>query len=326
MESKANYAVIGAFVLLSIFGIVAFIFYISGRQFDEEYDKYIVEYNVPPRGIDVGSEVRFNGLKMGEVIKTELDKQDPNKVLVTIKVKKDTPVHVDSYAQNEPLGLTGLSYIQLYAGKSNQPFDRSKYKGELPRIPGQGSQLESILGGSESVIDNVNLALTRAANLLDPKAAENLHGILANLNEITGKVKDTDISKERIESLMASLEQTAKDFSKAALAIEATARDAQALIKGDDVRRVIAQAENTLKVGEQTLEAYKTLAESGQVLSEDTRNVINQFSNTGLTDLNQAMTDLKTLIETLNRVSADLERSPVEFIAGQKKEETELPQ
>ena len=326
MESKANYAVIGAFVLLSVFGIVAFIFYISGRQFDEEYDKYIVEYTVPPRGIDVGSEVRFNGLKMGEVIKTELDKEDPKKVLVTIKVKKGTPIHVDSYAQNEPLGLTGLSYIQLYSGKTNKAFDRSKLKGELPRIPGQGSQLESILGGSESVIDNVNLALTRASNVLDPKAAENLHGILANLNEITAKIKGTDISKERIESLMSSLDQTAKDFSKAALAIEATAKDAQALIKGDRVNSVILQAEQTLKVGEETLKAYKKLAENGQQLSEDTRVVINQFSNTGLEDLSQAMADLKTLIETLNRVSQDLERSPIEFIAGQKKEETELPQ
>ena len=38
------------------------------------------------------------------------------------------------------------------------------------------------------------------------------------------------------------------------------------------------------------------------------------------------MADLRTLIEALGRVSADLERSPVEFIVGQEKELTELPQ
>jgi len=35
MESKANFAIIGAFVLVTLFGIVAFIAYISGKQFDE---------------------------------------------------------------------------------------------------------------------------------------------------------------------------------------------------------------------------------------------------------------------------------------------------
>ena len=326
MESKANYAVIGAFVLLSLFGIIAFIFYISGRQFDQQYDKYIVEYTVPPRGISVGSEVRFNGLKMGEVIHTDLDKNDPNKVLVTIQVRAGTPIHVDSYAQNEPLGLTGMSYIQLYAGKTAQPYDRSAFVDGLPRIPGQGSQLESLLGGSENVIEKVNEALTRASNVLSPEAAENLHGILANLNEITGKVKDTDISKESIEELMASITQTAKDFSKAALAIESTAKQAQTLISGDDIKQVISQAEQTLKVGETTLQAYQKLAKNGQVLSEDTRQVINKFSNTGLQDLSQAMSDLKSLVETLNRVSQDIERNPVGFIVGQKKEVTEIPQ
>ena len=86
MESKANYALIGVFVLIAFAGIMLFFAYVSGRQYDEEYNEYVVVYSVPPRGISVGSEVRFNGLKMGEVIKTRLDPTDPSKVLVRIKV------------------------------------------------------------------------------------------------------------------------------------------------------------------------------------------------------------------------------------------------
>jgi len=326
MESKANFAVIGAFVLVSLFGLVAFIAYISGKQFDEVYDHYIVEYVTPPRGIAVGSEVRFNGLKMGEVTKTILDKDDAGKVLVYIQIQADTPVHIDSYAQNEPLGLTGLSYIQVYAGESGQRFDFEALGKEIPHIEGRGSTFDNLLGGSESVIDNVNLALSRAVNVLSPEAADDLHGILANINEITGKVADVDMSSERVEEFMKVIEQAALDFSTASLAIDTTAKDVSKLLEGDGVNNVLVQAEKSLKAVETALDEYTQLAKNGQELSEEARRTIEQFSNTGLQDLSLAMADLKTLIDTLNRVSEDLERSPVEFIVGEKKELTELPQ
>ncbi len=326
MESKANFAIIGVFVLVTLFGIVAFIAYISGKQFDEEYDRYIVEYTTPPRGIAVGSEVRFNGLKMGEVTKTILDKDDANKVLVYIQVQANTPVHVDSYAQNEPLGLTGLSYIQLYAGPSGKRFDLVALGDDYPHIEGRGSQLDNLLGGSESVIDNVNLALARAVAILTPEATENLHGILANLDEITARIAASDLSNERIDQFMNAIEQAANDTSTAAIAVEATSQDISKLLQSGEVMRVLAQADKALKSAETALNEFTLLAGDARELSDETRRTVEQFSTTGLQDLSVAMMDLRTLIETLGRVSKDLERSPVDFIVGQEKELTELPQ
>ncbi len=326
MESKANFAVIGAFVLVSIFGFVAFFAYLSGRQFDEEYDRYIVEYITPPRGISVGSEVRFNGLKMGEVTKTMLDKEDASKVLVYIQVQADTPVHIDSYAQNEPLGLTGLSYIQLYAGDSTERFDLDALGDDLPHIEGRASTFDNLLGGSESVVDNVNLALARAVALMSPEAADDLHGILANINTITGKVSEVDMSSERIEEFMKVIEQAATDFSTASLAVDTTAKDISNLLEGEEVAKILVQAEKSMKALETALNEYTLLATDGRELSDEARRTIEQFATTGLQDLSLAMADLKNLIDSLNRVSADLERSPIDFIIGQEKEITELPQ
>ena len=326
MESKANFAIIGAFVLVTLFGFVAFMAYISGRQFDEVYDHYIVEYVTPPRGISVGSEVRFNGLKMGEVTKTILDKDDAGKVLVYIQIQAETPVHIDSFAQNEPLGLTGLSYIQLFAGESGQRFNLENFPDDLPHIEGRGSTLDNLLGGSESVIDNVNLLLSRAVAVLDPKAADDLHGVIANLNTITGKIADVDMTSERVEEFIQVIEQAALDFSTASLAVDTTAKDVSKLLEGDGVNNVLVQAEKSLKAAETALDEYTLLATDGRELSEEARQIIEQFSSTGLQDLSLAMADLKTLIDSLNRVSANLERSPIEFIIGQEKEIMELPQ
>ena len=121
MESKAHYALIGAFVLFAFFGVMAFLAYISGKQFDETFDEYLVVYDTPPRGISVGSEVRLSGLKMGEVVETELELKENGTVLVLVKIRvqENTPVYADTYGLLEPLGLTGLSYIQLLKGDSD---------------------------------------------------------------------------------------------------------------------------------------------------------------------------------------------------------------
>ncbi len=326
MESKANYAVIGAFVLLTIIGMVAFIFYISGKQFDEEFDTYIVEFTTPPRGISVGSDVRFNGLKMGEVVKTKLDENDPNKVLVTIDVKKETPVHVDSFAQIEPLGLTGLSYIQLFAGKSGQRIDEQTLGSKIPHIIGHGSQIDNLLGGSESVLDNINVALSRASKAFTPEAIDDFHSILAHIDSITGRLSEADISGAKIDKLLGIIEQAGLDVSKASLETETAAKDISGFIKSEEMKAILSEIDQTLKTTNATLQEYQKLAKSSTALSDDALQTLEQFSTTGLQDLSVSMAELKALIETLNRISENLERNPAKFVAGEKREVTELPQ
>jgi phospholipid/cholesterol/gamma-HCH transport system substrate-binding protein len=327
LESKANYALIGTFVLIAFFGAMAFFAYLSGKQFDEKYNEYTVVYDTPPRGISIGSEVRLSGLKRGEVVGTDLEVKDDGGVLVlvTIRVNENTPIYTDTYGQLEPLGLTGLSYIQLLKGDSNERLPEPDPR-EPTRIEGRASQFDNLLDGSDSVIDNVNLALTRAIKVLGPEATEDFHGILSNINDITASINESNLSDDRIRKFMDTFEQTARDISTAALAIDTTANDISVLLESEEIQRILAQTERTIKTAEETLNEYTVLAKSGTDLTDETLRTIEQFSSTGLQDLSLAMADLKMLIDSLNRVSESLERSPLEFIVGQEKELTELPQ
>jgi len=327
MESKAHYALIGAFVLFAFFGIMAFLAYISGKQFDETFDEYLVVYDTPPRGISVGSEVRLSGLKMGEVVETELELNENGTVLVLVKIRvqENTPVYADTYGLLEPLGLTGLSYIQLLKGDSDVRIPQPTGK-ELPRIEGRGSQLDNLLEGSDSVIDNVNLALARAINVLGPDATADFHSILKNVNGITASINESDLSNERVERLLGALEQAALDVSIASLSVDETAKDLSVFLKSEEIQRVLVQSEQTIRTAEQTLNEFTLLAKSGTATSDEAMRTIEQFSTTGLQDLSLAMADMKRLIESLNRVSEGLERSPVDFLIGEQRELTELPQ
>ena len=82
------------------------------------YDIYDVDFKGPVRGLSAGGEVYFNGIKVGQVTKLSLDRNDPNRVVAQVKLSDDAPVRVDSTATLEPLGITGVNYIQITAGTS----------------------------------------------------------------------------------------------------------------------------------------------------------------------------------------------------------------
>ena len=50
-------------------------------------------------GLSKAGDVLYNGIKVGEVIQIEIDKDDPKNVLVRIQVERTTPVKEDSFAQ-----------------------------------------------------------------------------------------------------------------------------------------------------------------------------------------------------------------------------------
>jgi len=114
MESKANYALVGVFVLAVLAAVLSFVLWFSNAQFDQQYDDYEVVFQGAVRGLSQGSEVRFNGLPVGEVTGLGLDANNSNAVIAKIQVQANTPVHIDSTAQLEPQGLRGLNYMKVF--------------------------------------------------------------------------------------------------------------------------------------------------------------------------------------------------------------------
>jgi len=116
MERNANYALVGAITLALFMGLVIFVVWLAKLSFSRDYDLYDILFVGPVRGLSEGGEVHFNGIKVGEVSRIELDKTDPNRVIARARVTSDVPIKVDSYATLEPQGITGVNYVQITAG------------------------------------------------------------------------------------------------------------------------------------------------------------------------------------------------------------------
>lgn len=325
MESKAHYALIGTFVLLSLIAALVFVAWLSNSQFDRQYDDYEVVFNGPVRGLSQGSEVRFNGLNVGDVTNLRLDSQDSNSVIVDVQVNRGTPVDSKSYARLEPLGLTGLNYIQIFSGGENYPLLKD-LPGKGPyRIRGEMSQLDSFLDEGGTVIEQASSALGRINAAFNEEAIADLQGILSNLNAFTAKLRDAEISEDALSDVLKAFERAANRVAETAITIDVAAQDFDALVK-DDVGPLMAQAEVTLRNVDAALAEYQELANDGSDLAVDARDAINRLSNSGVADLEETTDQLRRLIVTLNRVADGLERNPGQFLAGEERQSMELPQ
>ena len=324
METKANYALIGAFVLMAFIAAVAFIAWLSGSQFDQEFEEYDVIFSGAVRGLSQGAEVRYNGLRVGEVTRLSLDPDNSNTVVAQIEIDANTPVHTNSEARLEPLGLTGLSYIQIFSGGDEFPLLRDLGDGPY-EIPGEGSAIDTIIEGGGDVVTSATIALSRATELLSPDAIADFQAILANTNRLTGKLADTDIDPEAVEGLLASITATADQATATLKTYEALGADAQRVLD-EDVDRLLDRVDVTLTNIDTAVDGYGALAGDGQELVADARDAINRLSNSGLTDIEETTNSLRELTASLSRIADELEANPLQFIVGDERTSVEIPQ
>lgn len=310
MESEAKYAMVGVFVLALSAAMIVFVIWLGQLSFDRDYAEYEVVFKGPVRGLSQAGEVRFNGIKVGEVTQLRLDGENPNIVLARIRIFAETPIKTDSYAQLEPQGITGLSYIQIYGGSVNSPKLERKMGGALPEIPSKQPQLEGLFSSSADVVNSANQAITRINKVLSEENIAAFTQTLANVRDISSQLaKEKDLGKD-LASALQSVDSAAK-------ALQTFSDKGSALLDGDttDMIAEIDAASQELRLA--SSDARKIMEQIGPPVTE--------FSNEGLAELTMALADLRAVLQSVNRMVEEIDRDPKEFITGEPLPEMEVP-
>ena len=121
METRANYALIGAFTLAVAFAAFLFVYWFSGPSQIGRQETYQIVVTGSVSGLTRGSAVLFNGVKVGEVTHLGISDQDPSKVDVLVKIDNRTPVKTDTRARLETRGFTGVADVLLVGGTPSAP-------------------------------------------------------------------------------------------------------------------------------------------------------------------------------------------------------------
>jgi phospholipid/cholesterol/gamma-HCH transport system substrate-binding protein len=97
MEVRARYVLIGAFTLaVFVAGFIA-VYWLNHSGGLGERTTYRVRFTTPVAGLLLGSDVLFNGVRVGEVSDLRLDPQRPSDVLAIVSIAGETPIRSDTH-------------------------------------------------------------------------------------------------------------------------------------------------------------------------------------------------------------------------------------
>ena len=99
METKANFVMIGAASIVGVIMILMFALWMANSEYSRGYNEFDVVFSDPVRGLAEGGEVRFNGIKVGEVTALNIDPDNNNRVIARIRISSNIPIKRDSIAQ-----------------------------------------------------------------------------------------------------------------------------------------------------------------------------------------------------------------------------------
>jgi len=206
METKANYLMIGGFVLGVLALAFVFVFWMTNLAGGGK--RYFIVFDGSVAGLTTGSSVGFNGIKVGEVQSMQLDPADARKVQVLISVHGDTPVRENSHASMQSLGLTGGTGIQITAGSPDSPFLVATAENPIPVIAADRGGGQGLFDAAPAVMNNANALLLRLNDLV-AENQESIHKTLTNMENVTTML---DQRKDDIAQTITDIQGAAQSF------------------------------------------------------------------------------------------------------------------
>ena len=206
METKANYLMIGGFVL-GVFAL-AFVFVFWMTNLAGGGKRYFIVFDGSVAGLTTGSSIGFNGIRVGEVQSLQLDPTDARKVQVLVSLHADTPVRENSRASMQSLGLTGGTGIQISAGTPNSPFLVATAENPIPVIQSDRGGGQGLFDAAPAVMNNANVLLQRLNDLV----AENRNSIHKTLTNVESVTTMLDQRKDEIAQTITDVHAAAQSF------------------------------------------------------------------------------------------------------------------
>jgi phospholipid/cholesterol/gamma-HCH transport system substrate-binding protein len=299
MEREANYAAVGAFVLLVTLLGVLFVYWYSDTGEHREYNRYEIYFAGSVSGLDKGAAVRYLGVGVGRVVDMRIDPRDSSRVEVVVDIDSRTPISAHTFAALQLQGITGLLYIDLAEDLSNHRMSPAVQGLRYPVIRSAPSRFDVFLASLPEVLANANDVLHRANRMLSDDNINAVSTALGNLHRASTNLPQT---LQELRDLIADLRGVSGELG-------ATTRSAHHLI--DEVEpdvRVTAQRLSTL--------AAHLEDASGQLdkLIAENRQDVRSFTRDGLPEIERFVREGRAAAEDISALANSLRENPAQLL------------
>lgn len=354
MSSKANYFKLGLFVITSfILGAVFLTVFGANKLFKKEI---LAEtcFNESVQGLTIGSEVKYKGIKIGNVraITSAAGVYDTKSdyVLVVLSLEKDiflgqtgpnTESRVNRAIEDGLTvklafkGLTGAAYLETdYSVDKKHNFLTPNWEPRHIYIPSQqsrikqfGDSINQILDALETIniteitqhIDTLLNTLNQKAGQLDmAQISQLVASLLTELKNTNEKINHT-LESDRVKQF---LDDAVDSFSQLRQLIESSKEPLQTAVK--DFQKSAGSTRNIMDKIDQSVTANmdkiaENLDSSLESLSASSQ-MVETMLWTNADKIEQIMGNLEIASDNLKQLSKELKKYPARLIFGKPPE------
>ena len=310
MEREANYAAVGAFVVLVVVMGTLFVYWYSDSREHRNYTRYEIYFEGSVSGLERGSAVRYLGVDVGRVIDMSVDSRDSSRVQVIADIDSSAPISGKTIAELSLQGVTGLLYIDLLTDRGKRLLSRPVPSQRYPVIRSARSNFDVFLSSLPEVVGLAKEVVERANTLLSDKNIAALSGSLHNLDKATAHLPDTF---REVDTLMVELRSTAAE-------LRSVARNSNEIIRNGGPRidatldHVSAVADNLAKASEQL-----------EGLVEDNRKDLRSFTRDSLPEFERFLRDGRAAAREIRDLAQSLREDPSQLFYQPPPQGVEIP-
>jgi len=320
METRANYALIGAFTLAVIAAAFLFVFWFSGGSKSVGLKTYQVVFSGSVSGLSRGSYVLFNGLRVGEVQKIDLMPEDPSRVAALITINAMTPVKTDTKARLELTGLTGVASIALIGGSATSSAVATPANGALPIIYAERSDLQNLLESVQTLSAKADSVLSKADTIF----GDNATSIRATVKNVEDFSQALSSNKEGVNAFLKGVGDLGTTIGPLANTFSTLSSDVDVLVKSvnpDQVRQIMGHVndftsvlgdnknslQQIVKNAQELTAKLNTTADKLDSMVAGINSVVSSQDSKGMfANITDAARAIRTLADNLDKRTADM--------------------
>ncbi|MDJ0950452.1 MAG: MlaD family protein [Alphaproteobacteria bacterium] len=305
METRASYLLVGSFVLAVMAASVVFVIWLTGAE-TEKTVRYYMRFEGSVTGLQIGSQVRFRGIPVGEVTTMKIVEDDTGPepgitIEVAVDIREDTPIRENTRAVLEVQGITGVSFVQLTSEPGPSEKVAPSTRDKKVYILTKPSSIERIFKNFPELLAELTLLATQGRKLLNDDNLGKISRSLTYFEDIAG-----NLSRES-DNIGELIEEGRELVRTATPALESIAG------AGDSITNAADQMGSAAR-------AIRGAAREMEVMIKTNQQPIADFMATGLYDLSQFFVEARQLVGDLTRLSKKMESDPARFFFGDQHE------
>lgn len=181
LVNKSEQLRLGIFLVVAITVLVTTIGVLSGARLLEKRDAFFVRFSgAPVTGLEIGADVRYQGVRVGRVEDIHIDPVDLQTVIVDLSLRPATPIRADTQAVLQLQGITGLKMVELRAGN---PLSPVLVPGS--EIPASTTLVDRLGERAEGIADRLELVLEGLSGVVNPENRAALGALLAGAQSVS---------------------------------------------------------------------------------------------------------------------------------------------